>query len=871
MKKQIQIIITILFLSYNFGFSQSRCDWSTLDDANKNYETGNFPEVKTLLEACIKSGFDQNQKLQAYKLLAKTNLALDNDTAALVAIKEILNLNPKFQPDYLTDPLRFIEVLEDLKKKNNVLIVTSVSKKEENVNEAPATATVLSSKQLMERGYIDLEEMLHDLPGFDISRSNGNLYTHIYQRGYRSINTNRTLFLVDGIEENDLWSSNVYWSRQYAMTNVKSVEVIYGPASTMYGSNAFLGVVNIVTKEPLDFIKPTKRIGVNAKMGYGSYNTRFFDGTFAAKNKNNNISFSVTGRMFYSDEQDLSKYADHDYKPIELTDDLAKKYHSKLDIKNDSLVNIFLAKYPGESNLYTLDADNKIILTDQGVAQALEYDNAVYDKVSYTDNTEARSVDFKLKIYDFLIGATTWNKAEGPGAQYNDKIYMTFDQGQAWRPRHSYFYVKYDKAISTKLNITNFLRYKIHDFDNDNCIVKYSKNYASGNFKLGDLVDEKIPTWGKTYLFQKSNQIRNEFKVNYNITNKIDLLAGFEARYSSIQGDYTISTTNDAEETGFAGSDIPGGNNFYSRDLGLYAQSGIGIVKNLKATLGLRYDNNLIRTSEGYGHVFNPRLALVYTPDGFVFKGIYAEAFKDATNREKYSTAPGKRELSNPDLQPEKVKNFEFSAGKTIGKNTFVNIAAYRSEYSNIIQEVKTLKEDGTSTNQNQAKGQAEIFGINGFADWHIEDFSIYANYTYTNPYTLNPTDSEGKPVTDSLGVPYKKLRISDISNHKINIGGNYTFRKYLNFNLRMNFIGERITGENTTVPTNTDTFSPVAIFNGAVSFTPKDKGLTLQLSIFNIFNTEYFSPGLDQASGDLSSSLAQNGRNLHISLIYEF
>jgi outer membrane receptor protein involved in Fe transport len=105
----------------------------------------------------------------------------------------------------------------------------------------------------------------------------------------------------------------------------------------------------------------------------------------------------------------------------------------------------------------------------------------------------------------------------------------------------------------------------------------------------------------------------------------------------------------------------------------------------------------------------------------------------------KYSTATGKRELPNPELDPEKVKNYEFSIGKMFPQNSSVSIAFYNSYYSNIIQEVRTQKPDGTYTNQNQAIGQANIYGINAFGVWNFNNFTLTANYTYTKPYAINP------------------------------------------------------------------------------------------------------------------------------------
>ena len=855
MKKKY-ILLILIIISSSALYSQS--NMSKIKSLDKEYQTGNFHETKTELMKCRRLGFENNEtRIEANRLLAKTYIALDQNDSAIIVIAETLKMDSKFEASpMLNDPPRLFEIIDSIQRITSKFTVTSISKKAENINEAPATAILINQDQINRRGYLDIEAMLYDLPGFDISRSNGNLYSHIYQRGYRSINTNRSLFLIDGIEDNDLWSSNVYLSRQYPLSNIKNVEVLYGPTSTMYGSNAFLGVINIVTKEPLDFIKPGKQVGVDVRSGYGSYNTMFFDGSFAVKTKDNALSMSVTARIFYSNEQDLSEYEEHNFAPAVFTNETSETYHALLDITSDSLVNVFLADNPSTHDFYSLNSDNQIILTEAGIRQAFDYDNAVYNEHVFNDKTEAYFIDTKIKIYDFLIGWTFWSKAEGTGSQYNDLIYMNYNQGASWRPVHNYLYVRYNKDIG-KLSISNFLRYKIHDFHKDNAISIYNTRYAFNSYGLQDLINGVQPTWTNVYLFQKSNQIRNEFKTIYQLHEKIDIIAGFEARFSAIQGDYLSAITNDAEQIGTTKEPIDGGNNFYSRDLGVYAQTSIELLPTLKLTPGIRYDYNLVRDTLGYKHAFNPRAALVFTPAKFIFKLIYAEAFKDATNREKYSTAPGKRDLPNPSLQPEKVKNFEVAIGKTFGKNLFFNTALYYSKYSNIIQEVLTQMDNGEWTNQNQATGRAIIYGVNAFSNWEINNLSLYANYTYTEPYSLDSVEN--------------KTRISDISKHQVNFGANYLFRNVFNINLRTNIVGKRFTGENTTVPTNTEIFDPYMIFNGSLSYTPKKYGLTLQFTVFNILGTEYFSPGLDAATGTLVPKLVQNKRNMYISLIYKF
>ena len=173
---------------------------------------------------------------------------------------------------------------------------------------------VITEEDIKARGYIDIEAMFSDLPGFDISRTFGNTYSNIYQRGYRSNNTDRTLFLVDGVEENDLWSNVAYISRQYPISNIKRVEIIYGPASTMYGANAFVGVINVITKKPEDILAD-KTYHVSGEVSMGNYDTKYGEMTIGARK--NNVSFMATGRVFSSMEVDLSGYSEFDYNPAD--------------------------------------------------------------------------------------------------------------------------------------------------------------------------------------------------------------------------------------------------------------------------------------------------------------------------------------------------------------------------------------------------------------------------------------------------------------------------------------------------------------------------------------------------------------------------
>ena len=295
----------------NKAFAQPTCQ---LDEAARAYAAGALEQARQLIDSCLSSRATEEQRIQAYALLAKLSLAVDDVDAAQQAVAALLGVMPDFAPA-LDDPPRFVQLIAQLRRELSRTTTSSVSKMNESLREAPATVIVVTAEQIRRRGYLDLEQVLHDLPGFDISRSNGYSYSNIYQRGFRSDTTSRTLFLVDGVEQNDLHSNTAHISRQFPLTNIDRVEVVYGPASTMYGANAFLGVINVITKDPDDVIAEGKQIGADVQVGGGAWSTKFIDATVAGRYRG--ATLSLTGRVYKSDEWDLSKYENWNYNPVD--------------------------------------------------------------------------------------------------------------------------------------------------------------------------------------------------------------------------------------------------------------------------------------------------------------------------------------------------------------------------------------------------------------------------------------------------------------------------------------------------------------------------------------------------------------------------
>ena len=176
--------------------------------------------------------------------------------------------------------------------------IVSASKIPQKLREVPAIVRVITAGQIKERGYFVLEEALADLPGFNFRNILGfNSYSFI--RGAPNQN-NLILLLIDGVQINELNSGGFYGGGQYNFSNVDRIEVVYGPASALYGTNAVSGIINIITK------KPEGKGNRHISGSFGSFATTNLDFGYDYLNKQKNLGFRVSGMYKKSEKADLS-------------------------------------------------------------------------------------------------------------------------------------------------------------------------------------------------------------------------------------------------------------------------------------------------------------------------------------------------------------------------------------------------------------------------------------------------------------------------------------------------------------------------------------------------------------------------------------
>ena len=260
------------------------------------------------------------------------------------------------------------------------LKIVTASKTEQEIGEIPATIRVITANEISERGYFTLDEMLSDLPGFQF-RNIMSLNSYIFQRGISNQN-NLTLVLIDGVEINELNSGGFYGGGQYDLSNIERVEVVYGPSSVAYGTNAVSGVINIITKKPT---ANKGEIGVLA----GSFKTSGSNASVEYADKQKRFGIRVTG-MYKNSEKANLKGANNDYNWTDLLDNYENDYSAglRLDIKDFSFGTDLLQKVTSTA---TTEKSTGTNYRDYGsswnirfVNNYLKYEKKFSDKLSFS-------------------------------------------------------------------------------------------------------------------------------------------------------------------------------------------------------------------------------------------------------------------------------------------------------------------------------------------------------------------------------------------------------------------------------------------------------------------------------------------------------
>lgn len=162
-------------------------------------------------------------------------------------------------------------------------VQVTATRGEREIADVPNTVSVIDREQLDDHLVRDIKELVRYEPGVSVTSSYGRFGLGGFR--IRGLDGNRVRIQTDGIAVSDAFSIGSFSNanRNFVdMDTLKQVEIVRGPSSSLYGSDALGGVVSFITKDPGDYLTQDKDSYFGLKLGYdGTWNGLFAGATAA--------------------------------------------------------------------------------------------------------------------------------------------------------------------------------------------------------------------------------------------------------------------------------------------------------------------------------------------------------------------------------------------------------------------------------------------------------------------------------------------------------------------------------------------------------------------------------------------------------------
>ncbi|MBP5484383.1 MAG: TonB-dependent receptor [Bacteroidaceae bacterium] len=219
------------------------CAQNTVSESAFDYfEKGRFSESDSIVKSSL--GTLKGQELvTAYRLLALSAFYQDKFLESEQWAKKLLAQDPYYK-DYGADP-RFQDMLERLKTGSNT--IRTASKQQESLEEAPVPVTVITEEMIRISGCRTVRELLClFVPGMVRIE---NMESNVAMRGLYGNSQENILVMQDGHRLNSAVNNSEPMDYNINVDKIDHIEVLRGPASSLYGNMALSAVVNIFTKD----------------------------------------------------------------------------------------------------------------------------------------------------------------------------------------------------------------------------------------------------------------------------------------------------------------------------------------------------------------------------------------------------------------------------------------------------------------------------------------------------------------------------------------------------------------------------------------------------------------------------------------------
>jgi iron complex outermembrane receptor protein len=305
--------------------------------------------------------------------------------------------------------------------------VYGASKFEQKTTEAPSSISIVSSDEIKRYGYRTLADVLQSVHGFHVSYDRN--YAFLGTRGINLGDFNsRVLLLVNGHRVNNNLTDGAFIDTAFILDVdlIDRVEVIRGPGSVLYGNNAFLGVINVVTR------KGKQINGAEVSGEYAEFDT-YKGRVTLGKSFTNGIEFLASGSFYDSDGPEKLFYkefntpAQNNGVGRKRDDDSFGSFFGSLSYLDFALEGGFIHREKGNptAQFLTTFNDPRLRTEDERSYAALKYAHSFPDIVDVTAQVYYDRSDFEI-TYPF--GPTRFTETDvgewwGAELQLNKRLW----------------------------------------------------------------------------------------------------------------------------------------------------------------------------------------------------------------------------------------------------------------------------------------------------------------------------------------------------------------------------------------------------------------------------------------------------------------
>lgn len=724
MKRSVfPFVIAILMLIPMMALAQDESDlrqvYAQAEDA---YQIGRIEQAIGLLKKNMGS-FEGNVKKNALRLIAICYLAQDNTKESERYARLLLNMNPYYTS--VQDPIRFEEMINMLKSGRNSTITTA-SSQAESVTEAPVPVTIITREMIdMLSNNKSIGQILATyVPG--MSEVCSYAFSNVAMHGVYTSGQEKILIMENGHRLNARSTNNGKLDYAISTEKIDHIEVLRGPASSLYGNVALTAVVNIITK------KGSEVNGVKGKYGFGSYGTHRAD--------------IVAGTTFLG--ADVMAWA----------------------------------------SLYTSNGKRVDIPQGTGYSQT-KHDGYTYigkyaGKPSYDVGCNIHLNDFSL-----LLNRKSGKKApqySWYGETYDYDLFRKFcGVTPGYSIEETHLELTYDKDIGNmnlKLSAYGDF-YKFYDYQpvSDSLYTFEFSPDGSGKPVVGP-DGERKKRWYKG-VFQDDNWeeftlgTTAKFSGSYHIgKTKGTFLVGAQFEYYRIPinefffgEDYNriIITTTPESENQLQVGDEKSISAFIQGKHYLWADK-------LILNAGLRFDNKFRRNNVSVS-AFSPRAALIYIPSKkFSTKLSYSRSFVDAPYFYRQNTQNTYRGSEN--LMPEYMNAFQLDVMGSAWKYFDYDVTLFYNRLTNLIYNNQSTDIDAPKYLNS---GSLRIVGIEGEASYKRSSFRSRLNMSWQQVISAEQYYSDGHSIYSipsfTANLTCEKRLLSS-TNHSLWLAGNMRF-----------------------------------------------------------------------------------------------